>query len=276
MLKKSYITFSHRKPFWAALLISIFTFLLLFYESIDNPNRPENWKYIIVPIYSFIAGVSFLLLKASILRWIDEDKWNFLKDFLYAIGVVIIAFVLIFSVNFIYKSFYFVNYTHFIFENKGRLIFYLLFIGFIDFGLIKLLDFYFGLKLELFKTKKVETNKIKFIGKNKDDILLLELNHFIMVEAMGNYVLIYFSTNNEKLEKMIIRNSISEIEAQISNHENIIRVHRSFIINLNNIISLDYSKRRSFLRLRLIDSMIPVAKDTFYDLMELYQPSHSE
>lgn len=267
MIYKSHIAFSHNKPFVTGLIITILTFLLLFYEGMDNFDRPEDWLVFMVPIYAVLSGLSFLILKLFFFKWIDEEKWNIINDVLYFIGVLCIALLLIYIFNFCYDYYFGTAYNVLILEKKGRLFFYLLFIGVINFGIIKLLDFYFGLKGKFKKSINLKTEKLYFKGKNKDDILIVETSNFIMAESLGNYVQIYFFNEFNKVEKSVLRNSLSEIENQVLNHKSIQKVYRSHIVNLDKISRLDYKKRKSFIKLEYIEDLVPVSKDVFQDLI---------
>lgn len=81
-----------------------------------------------------------------------------------------------------------------------------------------------------------EQAKEKVILKSdtKKNDLELFVDQLVAITSFGNYLEVFF-IEEEKLSKKLIRNAISTVENDLKEAENIIRCHRSHIINLNKV-----------------------------------------
>ena len=85
----------------------------------------------------------------------------------------------------------------------------------------------------------------------KDDSLLF-------ISSEGNYVNIV--VKNKKIERILIRNSLTNIEKQLRNYPLFCRCHRAYIVNLNKIKSATGNAQGLKLTLKDLDDSIPVAR----------------
>ena len=183
-------------------------------------------------------------------------EWTLKKDIisLTIIFSIILGLILLFNFSFIrivdssYKD---------TFVYDGRLYIYLIFVGFVNFAVIKFLDFYFFYKA---KIKKNTLEKLILEGKNKYEKLILDVEDFVMIEAFGNYVLVHFINHKKQIEKTILRNSFSLLCESLNDFSVLKRVHRSYLININKIISLEMKNRKASIRVKYIDNLVPVSK----------------
>jgi hypothetical protein len=100
-------------------------------------------------------------------------------------------------------------------------------------------------------------------------------DQFIYAESDGNYVVFYLNQENH-IRKEVIRNSISEIERQLSNIPFIIRTHRAFIVNVKKVCSKKGSTLGYRLKLSGTESEIPVSRQNipnFNQLLKLHKVS---
>ena len=92
---------------------------------------------------------------------------------------------------------------------------------------------------EITLAEQVSENKIqnsvlfKLIAENEKDSIELAVDSLYFIESSDNYSTIYFE-NQGKLQKELLRSSLTRLESQISS-ENIVRCHRSFIVNLDKV-----------------------------------------
>ena len=82
-----------------------------------------------------------------------------------------------------------------------------------------------------------EITKLIFIAENEKDKIELFPYQLLYIEAADNYSNIVF-TQDAKVKKQLIRSSLKRIESQIK-EENIIRCHRTFIVNLKNVKNIE-------------------------------------
>ncbi|NNE15325.1 MAG: LytTR family transcriptional regulator [Saprospiraceae bacterium] len=93
----------------------------------------------------------------------------------------------------------------------------------------------------------------------KNDDLKLSSQQFLVSASSGNYVEIYYCLNGQ-IEKKLLRNNISEIEKQLNDHERIMRCHRSFIVNLDQIEHIQGNLQGYQLQLHEFEKRIPVSR----------------
>jgi hypothetical protein len=77
---------------------------------------------------------------------------------------------------------------------------------------------------------------IHITSKAKKEELSFYPSQFIYAESEGNYVVFYLS-GQERPRRVVIRNSISEIERQLSFVPFFMRIHRAFIVNIRKVSS---------------------------------------
>ena len=96
---------------------------------------------------------------------------------------------------------------------------------------------------------------------------------FIFAESDGNYVIFHLLIDGHYVRKTI-RNSINEIEQQLSGIPFIFRIHRAFLVNLKKVVSKKGNSLGYRLRLSGTDLEISVSRNntrTFDQLMEHYK-----
>lgn len=98
-------------------------------------------------------------------------------------------------------------------------------IGFIAYDYLK--------NLFPFKSKK---EYIQLVSENKKERIKVDISELLFIRSSDNYCEILCS--KKQIKKALIRGSLKDFEAQI-NHPNVIRTHRSYIVNISNVV--DYS-----------------------------------
>jgi DNA-binding LytR/AlgR family response regulator len=121
-------------------------------------------------------------------------------------------------------------------------------------------------------TKKVEEN-IEIISKLKKEQLSFNPGQLLYATSDGNYVLFYLNRNN-KIEKEIIRNSISDIEQQLSHIPYFMRTHRAFIVNVKEVRMQKGNTLGYRLKLFGIDTEIPVSRSYTQPFNQLFTQYH--
>lgn len=85
--------------------------------------------------------------------------------------------------------------------------------------------------------KNVSSGKLVLIAENEKDKFELEANDLLYIESADNYSNVVF-TENGKLNRQLIRGSLKRLETQL-NEPFILRCHRTYIVNLNNVIKVE-------------------------------------
>lgn len=100
---------------------------------------------------------------------------------------------------------------------------------------------------------------VDIVSRLKKEHLTFFPSQMLYAEAEGNYTAFYLLTQ-EKIQKKIIRNTISDIEQQLSGSPFILRVHRAFIVNLNMVAGKKGNVAGYRLKLRGTTTEIPVSR----------------
>jgi tetratricopeptide (TPR) repeat protein len=110
---------------------------------------------------------------------------------------------------------------------------------------------------ELNIPEKAEDITLQFEG--KDASMTLPLNDLICFEAQDNYTAIYFRENG-KLKKELKRVTMKKVEEQVSQTDEIVRCHKSYIINIKNVSHVSGNAQGYKLHLLLLEFSIPVSR----------------
>ena len=98
-----------------------------------------------------------------------------------------------------------------------------------------------------------------FRSELKEPDFVLEKQNFLFAESADNYVVIHFLENGQ-LKKHMLRTSLSNMEEEIAAQSKLMRTHRAFIANLDQVV--DFSGNAQGLRLRMkhTEAEVPVSR----------------
>ena len=121
-----------------------------------------------------------------------------------------------------------------------------------------------------YKEKQLEDKKIEIQGAGSYEGLRLHLSDLICIQSADNYVEVAYLVQGE-VKKQLIRNKLSEVEA---NRPELIRTHRSFLVNPTHFIQWKTGNRKLFMMLSS-DLEVPVSK-TYQQAVEVAVNSTTE
>ncbi len=132
------------------------------------------------------------------------------------------------------------------------------------------------IRLEAFKEgapqEETTRNMIAFNDERGVMQLSIKCDQLLFIEASGNYINIAYSHNN-RIRKTLVRNTLKEVENTYSDSE-LIRCHRSYIVNFSNVKLMRKTKEGLVLELEAPEpSEIPVSKSYIEKVMHRF--SHS-
>jgi hypothetical protein len=104
-----------------------------------------------------------------------------------------------------------------------------------------------------------ERKKIVLFAENKKDGLSLMINEIVYISSEGNYASIFYILKGE-LKEHLIRISLNELEKQLQSFDFIVRCHKSYIINTQQVLKIEGNARGYFLKLHKLDFFIPVSR----------------
>ncbi|WP_029906765.1 LytTR family DNA-binding domain-containing protein [Prevotella sp. 10(H)] len=109
--------------------------------------------------------------------------------------------------------------------------------------------------------------EIALYGNTKDKFVL-SFNCFLYGEAQRNYVTVFY-IKDDKVERTLLRTTLSHIAEALQQYPQIIRCHRSFIVNLSHVRELYGNSRTCSLKFHKNDIQIPVARSYIKDIKEI-------
>jgi len=258
------------------LLIAGFTlvFALLYKPLGSHASRFLGYEATMA-VYAFISGVSLFGIITLLVRvnWFSKKtEWTLFKELLtivillFALGVIIFlaAFILEEPANRW-------NFPTFFDSVKNAFL-----IGIIPFMFFTTLNYLQWISPEVKYDSTVsgsppEREKLLQISSQlKKESLSFYPSQFIYAESESNYVNFYL-LSGEKVQKKVIRNSITDVEQQLANIPFFVRTHRAFIINLKKIKSKKGNSLGYRLRLQGTDSEIPVSRNNTRNFSQLFK-----
>lgn len=112
------------------------------------------------------------------------------------------------------------------------------------------------------ETSITPIDKEKLITIKTDNVgesIQLQQNQIICFEANDNYTAIYYMANN-KMKKELYRITLKKLEVQLFEFKEIIRCHKSYIINISHLEKISGNAQGFKMHLQNLDFEIPVSR----------------
>ncbi len=267
-----------QKLLLTAFAVSLFvTFFLYLFQPFGLNNFGEGKFFVCIGfgLVTFICAIIFEFFSTYIFR-IEKDlpTWTFFKWILEAVASVLF----IACGNYLFAG-YFYEWTDwsissFLYMIRATLmvgIFPIVFSGL--WSQIKAKKRNIGVANAIQpETLKISNTPTPLIISSKNNKQTIELfaNQFYFAEAMQNYVTLYYH-QNEGIKKELIRNTIGNIEQSFL-ETNIIRCHRSYLVNIDQVERIDGNAQGLRLTLKDLDEVIvPVSRKYIKELKQRFK-----
>ena len=106
----------------------------------------------------------------------------------------------------------------------------------------------------------ISPDTIIISGENKNEKLELQKNELLCIQAVENYIEIYFVDRDKKLRSKIFRQTLSKVHKQVSFLE---KCHRSYLVNIHNIKEIQGNSQSAKISFQLVDKKIPLSKTRY-------------
>lgn len=255
-----------KKPLLGTLLFLVFCIsFVIIYRPLDvHESRFLNFGLTITAYFilaSFPLYAIVIMLKKT-KYFSDPGEWTILRELLFVIIALLGTGVAIYFSGFLLEvpdSRW--NLATFI--NSVTIGFLIGLIPFLFFTIINYRYLFVADIEKSYHTDPVKEDgpeeKVHIISQLKKEELEFSPDQFIYAESDGNYIVFSLMIENQ-VRKRIIRNSINNIEKQLSAVPFCFRTHRAFIVNLKKITSQKGNTMGYKLRLSGIDAEIPVSR----------------
>ena len=103
------------------------------------------------------------------------------------------------------------------------------------------------------------TETITIEASNKRENISLLINNFLYITSADNYIDVYYLEANA-IKHNLLRNTLNNIEKQISNNQSIHRCHKSYIVNMSKVDSVLGNASGYKINLKNTDLLIPISR----------------
>lgn len=111
---------------------------------------------------------------------------------------------------------------------------------------------------------------LAFLDEKGEFRISVMLDNILYIESADNYVTIHY-LNKSKLSHYLLRNSLKWIDENLTQDTPLVRCHRSYIVNLDNVKVVQKTKDGIFLELDTLNTPdIPVSKTYYTSVMNKF------
>jgi DNA-binding LytR/AlgR family response regulator len=276
MVKEKYSWFENyfpqnyiiRNPLQGALIVALSSFIFtVLYRPLGSHGSMGLSYEATMAVYSLVAGASLYgIIRASrILKFLtDTRNWNFLKE------ILSIAFILTLTGSSIYLAAFVIEppADRLNVETYMNSVSSVFLVGLLPFLFFTIMNYryllYRGYEPGLAHggndaQGRFPEEEIHINSSLKKESLSFYPRHLLFAESEGNYV-VFHLMHDEKVRKEMIRNSIGNIEKQLSSLPFCVRTHRAFIVNMMMITKKQGNAAGYVLRIKGTDREIPVSR----------------
>ncbi len=262
LLKPFRLLDSYKSRWRLVIFCGVFGFLFL---NIFEPFHIRGWfegvnmsLFFILTFFS-VAGMTALvltqfvvrpLLQIQIITHVSFIFWLFFEFFLISIAVH--------TVNHLITQHPFLDVTEYLQTLK-----YTLLVTVLPYFLAILL-LYVQEQLQVVEELTLKVNRpinienVNINDENGKVVMSLNSKNVVYFKSEDNYILLYYNVDNQ-LKKELIRTNLKKLELEL-NHPNFIRIHRSYMINSQNLVSAVKTSRGYQLKMDLASEVqLPVS-----------------
>lgn len=242
--------------FSTALLVYLF---LVVMQPFGTYNYNNSLKYLLLLPYAFIAFFVFGLADLLLAKRDASRFWTWRNEIFRCFGILTVCGF----VNYFYNS-HFIKNSSFEFSSLLMMVFYTYMMGIPICTIIILAKKSFENRDQQITVSSVsETNSQQdqemIITPDIGEPIQILSCDFLFARSDGNYTTIHFM-NAQMLSRLLIRISLKELEHQICNF-NIIRCHRSYILNLQKITHKSGNAQGYKVKLENCSETIPISRN---------------
>ncbi|MBL3659024.1 LytTR family DNA-binding domain-containing protein [Fulvivirga sediminis] len=108
-------------------------------------------------------------------------------------------------------------------------------------------------------SKSDKSSEVFVETKLKSESLHFDIRNFLFARADGNYIEIFIEQHG-LVKKNILRMTIKDLESNLASFYNIVKTHRSYIVNINHINEVSGNAQGYKLTINNSDQVVPVSR----------------
>ena len=263
---------------WQIIIpISLFVcFFMLMFQPFGLSDSEKSGKWLILGGYGMVTFVvlvvDLFLLPLIFGKYFAEARWTIWKELVFLLFILLSIGI----ANLFYTSvFYQIRFTGYSF------LLFVLFtsaIGIIPITALTLVKHSYLLRqnqqgasslsqtLDAHKKTaireqptKTKSGILHFISESDHKGLSIDVENLLLIDAAGNYITIVYLEGN-KTKKTLLRNTLLYAQQVTSPYSQIIKCHRSFVVNVEKINKVSGNSQGYMLRLEGYDEEVPVSR----------------
>lgn len=118
--------------------------------------------------------------------------------------------------------------------------------------------------------REIDDKKLIITSGNMNQIIETPASNLICIESEGNYVNTWYLKEG-KIVRLLIRNTIKNVEAQVKEAGDLFKCHRAFIINLSYVEKVMGNSQGYRVLVKYLDKEIPVARNYSKEFREVFR-----
>lgn len=103
-------------------------------------------------------------------------------------------------------------------------------------------------------------------GENKNEQVELKRNELLYIQAVENYIELFFIDSDQKLSSKIFRQTLSKVQDQVPFLE---KCHRSYLVNMEKIQAIEGNSQRARIAFLESETKIPLSKTCYKKVKSL-------
>ncbi len=256
---------------WVAFFLGFSVFLILaVFQPFGTYNFQDSAKTLLLSGYGFVIGVTYFIFANGLpfvfSKIYKKENWTFSKEIIH----VVVIFFLVVVATYIYRNVA-IGMTYHIKD-------FLIYSGMAFAIAVFPLSLVFVVRMMQLKNKPIiiyqtaEVQQNIFIsveGENKNEKIKFAKEELLFIKASENYVIIHLDKNG-KVSKHMLRSSLSKLAEQIKDQD-ILQVHRSYLVNFENVLALSGKSPNYVLELKNLKEEIPISRTKVKMLREKMQ-----
>lgn len=256
----------------AILTIAVFLFNYVI-EPFSYNFEEHRFSFLIISLFNgLLVGVVLmaflLLLKITIPNSFREEAWTVGKE----ISLWVTILLLIGIANFFLRELIYDNPNNFSFRYLVTEVVNTFIIGSFFAVIAVMANYIYLLRSNVKNSLKwdelIETpshankskSRITITAQNEKDKLVFRNADFLFAKSDGNYVEFFIKKENGGISREITRNTLTNVEEQFLNYKYILKVHRSYIVNLQHVQSVSGNAQGYKLTLSNTNIPVPVSR----------------
>lgn len=111
-----------------------------------------------------------------------------------------------------------------------------------------------------FRQKQFHNPSVTVISESPQEQISFHLAELLYIIVDGNYVELHLLNKDGTTRRHILRNTLGNVEKQLKTHSHILRVHRSYMVNITKITSVAGNAQGYKLQIENCESPVPVSR----------------